>query len=288
MAFAWWNFAEWRHFCGGAAVRWGQLVFQYYQVVIGYFLGYVAIMFVLLPLYCPTPITSIYNYLQQRFGRVSYRTGAIFLIISRTLGATASDVSGCQYLQLFMLGQDGVSFWGRLRRVHPVASFFVQKAGSKPLFIWIPCKPFYAAGACCLYFSHSVRWTWVLGGCTKNWVRQISHRYSILCHATSFFEASTGWSIYYHRHDGSGSGNDAKTSVWRHWWLRKTSFTLATVLLVVNFCFWLWVAYCICMPGKKTWISGRRPVSGIALEIICRQSLEWMIIGLISPCSKAA
>ncbi|MEN9339880.1 MAG: hypothetical protein RIQ62_1192, partial [Bacteroidota bacterium] len=61
--------------------------FQYFQVVIGYFLGYFAVAFVLLPLYYRLQLTSIYAYLQQRIGIRAYKTGALFFIISRTLGA---------------------------------------------------------------------------------------------------------------------------------------------------------------------------------------------------------
>src|ERR687885_3002349 len=52
--------------------------FSYFQVVIGYLLGYFVIAFVLLPLYYRLNLTSIYNYLQHRFGMVSYKTGALF------------------------------------------------------------------------------------------------------------------------------------------------------------------------------------------------------------------
>src|SRR6186997_1166767 len=59
--------------------------FFYFQIVLGYLLGYVIIAFVLLPLYYQMNLTSIYNYLQHRFGMVSYKTGALFFIISRVL-----------------------------------------------------------------------------------------------------------------------------------------------------------------------------------------------------------
>ncbi|HMP88135.1 MAG TPA: hypothetical protein PKE63_12720 [Lacibacter sp.] len=49
---------------------------QYFQVVIGYFLGYLVIAFVLLPLYYRMQLTSIYNYLEHRFGMTSSKTGA--------------------------------------------------------------------------------------------------------------------------------------------------------------------------------------------------------------------
>ncbi|HYM94037.1 MAG TPA: sodium:solute symporter, partial [Chitinophagaceae bacterium] len=63
--------------------------FAYMQVVIGYFIGYFIIAYILLPLYYRMNLTSIYNYLQHRFGMVSYKSGALFFIISRVLGATA-------------------------------------------------------------------------------------------------------------------------------------------------------------------------------------------------------
>src|SRR3954463_9129021 len=58
--------------------------FGYFQVVIGYFLGYFVVAFVLLPLCYRMNLTSIYTYLLQRFGVTSYKTGALFFIISRT------------------------------------------------------------------------------------------------------------------------------------------------------------------------------------------------------------
>src|SRR5512138_1978105 len=67
----------------------GGSAFAYFQVVLGYFLGYFIIAFILLPLFYRLNLTSIYNYLQNRFGIISYKTGAFFFIISRILGATA-------------------------------------------------------------------------------------------------------------------------------------------------------------------------------------------------------
>lgn len=84
--------------------------FAYFQVVIGYLIGYMIIAFVLLPLYYKLNLTSIYNYLQQRFGMVSYKTGALFFLISRTLGATARLFLVINVLQLFILNDLGVSF----------------------------------------------------------------------------------------------------------------------------------------------------------------------------------
>ncbi len=77
--------------------------FAYLQVVVGYFIGYVVVAFVLLPLYYRLNLTSIYSYLQTRFGPVSYKTGASFFILSRTLGASIRIYLVLMVLQHFLL-----------------------------------------------------------------------------------------------------------------------------------------------------------------------------------------
>ncbi len=89
----------------------GSVGFQYFQIVIGYFLGYLVIAFVLLPIYYKLNLTSIYLYLEKRFGKVSYKTGAMFFIVSRALGATARMYLVINILQIFILNKMGVPFW---------------------------------------------------------------------------------------------------------------------------------------------------------------------------------
>lgn len=84
--------------------------FGYFQVVIGYFLGYFVVAAILLPLYYRMKLTSIYNYLEQRLGVVSYKTGALFFIISRTVGATARLFLVINVLQIFLLDSLHVPF----------------------------------------------------------------------------------------------------------------------------------------------------------------------------------
>lgn len=84
--------------------------FAYFQVVIGNLIGYMIIAFVLLPLYYRLNLTSLYNYLHHRFGVVSYKTGSLFFIISRTLGATARLYLVINVLQIFILERMGISF----------------------------------------------------------------------------------------------------------------------------------------------------------------------------------
>src|SRR6202000_364713 len=84
--------------------------FGYFQVIIGNFIGYLVIAFVLLPLYYRLQLTSIYNYLHTRFGAVAHKTGALFFIISRTVGATARLYLVINVLHLFILQDMGIPF----------------------------------------------------------------------------------------------------------------------------------------------------------------------------------
>ena len=88
----------------------GTSSFAYFQVVIGYFLGYIIIAYVLLPLYYRLNLTSIYNYLDHRFGEVSHKTGSLFFIISRVLGATARLYLVINVLQIFILKDMNIPF----------------------------------------------------------------------------------------------------------------------------------------------------------------------------------
>ena len=85
--------------------------FGYMQVIIGNWIGYMVIAFVLLPLYYRLHLTSIYNYLHTRFGMVAYRTGALFFLISRTVGATARLYLVINVLHVFILRDMGIPFW---------------------------------------------------------------------------------------------------------------------------------------------------------------------------------
>ncbi|HLP21626.1 MAG TPA: sodium:solute symporter [Chitinophagales bacterium] len=84
--------------------------FMYMQVVIGYFIGYMVVAFLLLPLYYRLNLTSIYSYLQSRFGNTSYKTGAGFFLLSRTLGASIRIYLVLIVLQHFLLDALGIPF----------------------------------------------------------------------------------------------------------------------------------------------------------------------------------
>ncbi|HLU51850.1 MAG TPA: sodium:solute symporter [Flavobacteriaceae bacterium] len=85
--------------------------FGYYQVVLGYILGYAVIAFVLLPLYYRLNLTTIYTYLEQRFGVFSYKTGATFFILSRTIGASFRLYLVAIVLQSLVFDSLNIPFW---------------------------------------------------------------------------------------------------------------------------------------------------------------------------------
>jgi Na+/proline symporter len=84
--------------------------FFYFQLIIGNFIGYMVVAFVLLPLYYRMNLTSIYSYLGERFGSVSHKTGTSFFLLSRTLGASARIYLVLNVLQVFILDAWGVPF----------------------------------------------------------------------------------------------------------------------------------------------------------------------------------
>ena len=76
--------------------------FGYIQMCLGFFLGYLVIAFVLTPLYFKLGVVSIYQYLEQRFGLSSYKTGAWFFFVSKMLGASVRLFLMCATLCLLL------------------------------------------------------------------------------------------------------------------------------------------------------------------------------------------
>lgn len=84
--------------------------FGYMQVVLGYLVGYFIIAYILMPIYYKLNVTSIYQYLEQRFGKTSYKTGAFFFFISRVLGASFRLYLVALVLQQYVFTSLGIPF----------------------------------------------------------------------------------------------------------------------------------------------------------------------------------
>jgi Na+/proline symporter len=85
--------------------------FAYMQGVFGFFVGYIFILAVLIPLYYKLNVTSIYQYLEQRFGFVSYKTGAFFFLLSRVTGASFRLFLVALAMQYIVFEEMGIPFW---------------------------------------------------------------------------------------------------------------------------------------------------------------------------------
>ena len=84
--------------------------FTYFQVVLGYLFGYIIVAFVLLPIYYKNNVTSIYEYLGDRLGFVSHKSGALFFFISRILGAAFRLYLVAIVLQTFVFDSWNIPF----------------------------------------------------------------------------------------------------------------------------------------------------------------------------------
>ena len=88
----------------------GDSHFAYMQTVLGYLIGYFVIAFVLLPLYYRLNLTSIYSYLEGRYGKWSYKTGAFYFLLSRILGASFRLFLVAIVLQKFVFSTWNIPF----------------------------------------------------------------------------------------------------------------------------------------------------------------------------------
>ncbi len=136
--------------------------FSYMQVVLGYLVGYLVITFVLLPLYYRLNVTSIYEYLKERFGNVSYKTGAFFFFVSRVLGAAFRLFLVATVLQYFVFENWGVPFI--LTVVISIALIWIYTArGGIKTIVWTDTLQtlfMLSSVAIAIYFiSNELNWT---------------------------------------------------------------------------------------------------------------------------------
>ncbi|WP_200975872.1 sodium:solute symporter [Echinicola sp. 20G] len=113
----------------------GSSNFYYFQVVMGYTLGYLTIAKVLLPLYYRMNLVSIYAYLEDRFGFWSYKTGAFFFILSRTLGSSIRVFLVAGVLQLILFDDWGIPFWGSVLITVSLIWLYTHRGGIKTV-VW--------------------------------------------------------------------------------------------------------------------------------------------------------
>jgi Na+/proline symporter len=109
--------------------------FSYLQLVFGYLLGYLVIATILMPLYYRLNLTSIYTYLDQRFGYWSYKTGASFFLLARTIGAALRLYVVAGVMQLAVFDALGIPFWASVLITIVLIWVYTFRGGMKTI-IW--------------------------------------------------------------------------------------------------------------------------------------------------------
>ena len=128
--------------------------FSYVQMVLGYLVGYAVIATVLMPIYYKLNLTSIYTYLEDRFGFWSYKSGAFYFILSRTIGAAFRLYLVANVLQVLVFDFWNVPFAVTVALTILLIWLYTHKAGIKTI-IWTDTLQtlfMLIAGVLCFYY----------------------------------------------------------------------------------------------------------------------------------------
>ena len=107
----------------------------YLQTCLGFILGYFVVAFVLLPVYYKLNLTTIYTYLKERLGQRSYKTGALFFLLSEMTGTALRFYVVCRILQRFVFGQFGIPFGITVLVLVMLIWLYTRRGGIKTL-VW--------------------------------------------------------------------------------------------------------------------------------------------------------
>ena len=107
----------------------------YMQTCLGFIFGYIAVAFILLPLYYRLNLTTIYSYLGKRMGQRAYKTGASFFLLSKMAGAVARFYVVCMILQQFVFDAMGIPFVATISMMVVLIWLYTRGGGIKTL-VW--------------------------------------------------------------------------------------------------------------------------------------------------------
>ncbi len=128
----------------------GKTGFGYFQIVLGYLVGYWFIMGVLMPLYYRLHLVSIYTYLEQRFNFWSYKTGAFFFLVSRTVGSALRLYLAATVLDLFLFRAWNVPFFVTVATTILLIWIYTFKGGIKTIVWTDTFQTFFLISAVCI------------------------------------------------------------------------------------------------------------------------------------------
>lgn len=121
--------------------------YSYLQMVLGFIVGYAVISMVLVPVFYKQGLVSIYGYLDKRFGRASYRSGAWIFFISKILGASVRFFVVCAVLQVLVFGPLGIPFVANVALTIALIWLYTFKGGVKTLIWTDTLKSFFLIGS---------------------------------------------------------------------------------------------------------------------------------------------
>ncbi len=137
--------------------------FHYFQVVLGYLVGYWVIAKVLLPLYYKLNLVSIYTYLDQRFGFWTYKSGAFFFLISRIIGASFRLFLVAGVLQIAFFDAYNLPFWISVLSTILLIWLYTFRGGIKTI-VWTDTLQtafmLIAVVVNILFIKDELLWTW--------------------------------------------------------------------------------------------------------------------------------
>lgn len=110
--------------------------FSYLQTTLGFFVGYLIIAFVLIPLYYRTGVVSLYEYLDKRFNLAAQRTGAWLFFISKLLSASLRAFVICAVLQGLLYERWGVPFWVNAMVMMALVWLYTRRGGVRAV-VWV-------------------------------------------------------------------------------------------------------------------------------------------------------
>lgn len=138
--------------------------FYYFQVVLGYLVGYFVIARVLLPIYYKLNLVSIYTYLEQRFGFWSYKSGAFFFLLSRIIGASFRLFLVAGVLQIAFFDAFNLPFWISVLVTILLIWLYTFRGGIKTI-VWTDALQtafmLIAVVVSILFIKDELSWTWV-------------------------------------------------------------------------------------------------------------------------------
>ncbi|MBS7333843.1 MAG: sodium:solute symporter [Weeksellaceae bacterium] len=140
----------------------GNANFGYFQFILGNAVGFIIIAYVLLPLYYRMNLTSIYTYLEERFGYYSYKTGAMIFLISRTIGSAFRLYLVAIILQRFIFDAWNIPFAVTIIICLLLIWLYTNKGGLKTIIITDLLQTFFLVTAVILsiyFMADSLGWS---------------------------------------------------------------------------------------------------------------------------------